>query len=220
MKIKSKFIYLVVIIAFFSCFSGRKEKDKNILNIGEPTKSFQLNLEGENLYSLIGLPLASDSMKNALMQLGKFKFSTSMDEYYPYPTTAEYVNYDFGGIYITVIGAGMDIKRNELQKTYNEFTSSFKTESITVYPEEYKGTLPYKLKFTDTPSMVEKKVGIHDDFFHKPSYSDYKFFYPNKGMEIKFNCRLSDTTITQIILTDSITEMQRFPTKFGPNKEK
>ncbi|MBK6834472.1 MAG: hypothetical protein IPG89_09435 [Bacteroidetes bacterium] len=190
------------------------------LNIGEPSKAFAVNIDGDNLYSLIGLPLASDSMKNVIKQLGDFKFTTSMDEYYPYPTTAAYLNYEFGSMYICVRGAGMNIERSELQKTYDEYTSSFKTESIVIYPEDYKKPLPYNLKYTDTPSMVEKKVGLHDNFFHTPRETDYKFFYPNKGLEIKFYCGLSDTTITQITLTDSITEMQRFPTKFGADKEK
>jgi len=204
-----------------SClFSGKSKKLSMPLNIGEPSKTFAVNVDGDNLYRLINLPLASDSMKNAIKQLGDFNFTTSMDEYYPYPTTAEYLYYDFGGLNISVRGAGMNIKRNELQKTYDEYTSSFRTESIVIYPEDYKKPLPYQLKYTDTPSMVEKKIGLHDNFFHTPRETDYKFFYPNKGIEIKFNCRLSDTTITQITLTDSITEMQRFPTKFGVDKEK
>lgn len=214
-------IITLLLLTLSSCLFGGKKKEKNAeLNIGEPSKTFTVNVDGDNLYRLINLPLASDSMKNALQQLGNYKFTTSMDEYYPYPTTAAYVNYDFGGLYISVRGAGMNIQRSELQKTYNEYTSSFRTESIVVYPADYKKPLPYQLKHTDTPSMVETKVGMHDDFFHTPSETDYRFFYPNKGLEIKFHCGLSDTTITQITLTDSITEKQRFPTKFGVDKEK
>ena len=223
MKIKpsSYILSLITYLMLSSCLFGGKKKDKNAeLKIGEPSKAFTINLDGNNLYSLINLPLASDSMKNAIKQLGNFRFKTSMDEYYPYPTTAEYLYYDFGAINISVRGAGMNIKRNELQKTYDEYTSSFRTESVVIYPEDYKKPLPYQLKYTDNPSVVEKKVGMHDDFFHRPSETDYRFFYPNKGLEIKFYCGLSDTNITQITLTDSITEMQRFPTKFGVDKEK
>ncbi len=213
--------YLVILITFFISSCGfLKTPPSNEPDLGEATKKFEVNIQGDELYKLIGLSLTSDTVKNLFNQLGHHGYSTSRDFYYPYATTGMYLYYEFGDLRFSFNGP--DAGSNEKSKVENlikKYPDGYRLEQIEIRTPSYKGTLPKGINDSLYPNEVEKILGKYDEHFGRLDPTQrIKYFYPNHGLTILFNTTPvdihPDSSIFRIWITDSITEMKRFPTKF------
>lgn len=212
---------IILFIAF--CFSiscinttGIKEAE---LNIGAPQQKFKMDLS--DLRSYINTKLLTDSSRNLIIQLGKYKFSTSIDaanavenRYNP----DVFIYYDYAGLQLKYVfkGAGL-LKRSELQKNLEQYKQYIYLESIIVEPKVYKGSLPNKLSPYAKASDVEITFGKHNSHFDEGGTTrKINYTYPEHGLRFLFNFYLGDispdSTIKYLTLSDSVTEMKRYPT--------
>ena len=213
------------LLCFISCsFLSSKKKT---FDIGPPNKTFDLDISGDHLYDCINLSITSDSCKNLIRQLGEYKFSTSRDEYFPYATTGMLLYYEFEGVRLVFDGpdAGSNDpeKIKDLIKTY---PNGFRIQEIDIEPALFKGALPKTITQNDSPWIVEKKLGKYNTHFGSNIDRSEKvsFTYPNHGLVVKFNFYPeefnADSSIHLVVITDSITEMKRWPTIFPAYAEK
>lgn len=214
--------YLLIPLLFLSCsfFTTRVAEEKE-LDIGVPVTKMKLATEGSDLIKYINTKLLTDSSRNLLSQLGSYKFSTSIDaanasdsRYNP----DVFIYYDYEGLQLRYVfkGAGL-LQRRELQNEIENYKKYIYLEQIIFEAGVYKGRLPYDLSQHFGPLSVEKVIGKHNTFFDggDPN-SRTTFTYPEKGLYITFTNNLKDNTIQYITLTDSISEMKRYPTIY-PN---
>ncbi|MEO6306072.1 MAG: hypothetical protein ABIP51_23190 [Bacteroidia bacterium] len=219
-----KIVFLVVIALMAISCINTTIYDREI-NIGAPKQVFKLNVSGANLQSFINAKLVSDTSRNLIAQLGKYKFSTSAD-----PSNAgdnryspdAYIYYDYEGLQLKYIfEGGGSFQREQLQSKIEEFKKYVYLYEIYFEPKVYKGTLPYQLTSASTPCDVEKILGKHNPSFDGGSKTrKINYEYPEHGLYLLFNFYLSDvmvdSTINILTLRDSIKEMKRHPT-FYPN---
>lgn len=217
-------VFIALILA--SC-NFLKSPPSNEPDLGSPNKKFEVNLDGDNLYKIINLSITNDTIINLISQLGKHKYSTSRDDYFPYATTAMNLDYEFeNGISISFTGP--DAGTNEKQKVMDmikKYPNGFRVERVDVETNIYKGSLPKGILHTDGPVQVEKKIGKHSEHFKSniDQSERVEYIYPHHGLDIRFNFYPGDlspdSTIQLLIITDSITEMKRFPTIYPQYKE-
>lgn len=205
-------------IISMSCITSIGEKE-NELNIGSAGKKFELNTS--DLRSFINTKLLTDSSRNLILQLGKYKFSTSIDAANAFDNRYNpdvFIYYNYNGLQLKYVfkGAGL-LKRSELQNNLEEYKKYIYLESIIVEPLIYKKTLPMNISPYAKANDVEKILGKHNTHFDEGSTTrKVNFTYPEHGMRFLFNLYksdvLADSTINCITLFDSIQEMKRYPT--------
>ncbi|MBL7913164.1 MAG: hypothetical protein JNJ41_19025 [Bacteroidia bacterium] len=218
-----------LIVSFISCSCLTKlTSEEKEINIGEPTAKFKLNTEGNDLVSYINTKLLSDSSRNLISQLGRYKFSTSLDPLNAFDNRYNpdaFIYYDYQGLQLkyVFIGGG-SFQRNELAAKMAEFKKYVFLDEITIEPKLYKGTLPKGLTCYSTSSEVEKILGKHNPHFDGGgSTSKVNFTYPELGLRFLFDqyapaYPTDDSTILFITISDSIKEMKSYPTiypKYG-----
>lgn len=210
--------FLLAAVISVSCINTAVMKEAE-LDIGAPKQKFSLDIS--DLRSYINTKLLTDSSRNLITQLGKYKFSTSIDaanaldnRYNP----DVFIYYDYEGLQLKYVfkGAGL-LKRNELQSNLEEYKKYIFLESIIIEPGVYKGPLPGKLSPYAKANDVEKALGKHNTHFDEGSTTKrINYTYPEHGLRFLFNFYLSDvmadSTILYITVSDSIQEMKRYPT--------
>lgn len=204
-----------------------KTKPSNEPDMGSPKHKFEVNIDGDNLYKIINMPISNDTMINLFSQMGKHKYSNSRDDYFPYATTAMSLYYEFeNGISLSF--SGPDAGSNDKQAVMDmmkKYPTGFRLEQISIDNKVYRGKLPKGILNTDSPILVEEKVGKYNEFFKSnvDQTERVEYFYPHLGLDIRFNFFPGefspDSSIQMIIITDSITEMKRFPTIYTRFKE-
>ncbi len=213
--------YLFIPFLFLSCsfFTTRVAEEKE-LHIGVPATTLKLATEGSDLIKYINTRLLTDSSRNLLSQLGSYKFSTSIDASNAIDSRYNpdvFIYYDYEGLQLRYVfkGAGL-LQRSELQYELENYKKSIYLEQIIFEAEAYKGRLPYDLSKHFGPLSVEKVIGKHNSFFDSGDpNSRTTFTYPEKGLFITFTNNLSNNTIQYITLSDSISEMKRYPTIYS-----
>jgi hypothetical protein len=212
------FAYISAIILFISCSGQTKDvPQEKELSIGVASTTLKLLIEGNDLLKYINTKLLTDSSRNLIAQLGSYKFSTSIDAMNAEDSRYSpdvYMYYDYEGLQLRYVfkGAGM-LQREELQNELENYSKHIYLEQMTIEPQVYKGSLPYGLSKHFGPLSVEKVIGKHNTFFGSGDpNSRISYTYPEKGLFIVFDNSLSDNTIQYITLTDSVTEMKRYPT--------
>lgn len=220
------YIMAFICITMVSC-GFLKTPSSNEPDLGLPKNKFVVNIEGDNLYKVLNLPITNDTIINLISQLGKHKYSTSRDEYFPYATTGMYLYYEFENG-LSLYFNGPDAGSNEKQKVMTlikEYPTGYRLEKINIENGVYKGTLPKGLLNSDDALRVEEKLGKHNEHFksNNDQSSRVEYIYPNHGLDIRFSFYPDgvsvDSTIQLISITDSITEMKRFPTIYPQYKE-
>jgi hypothetical protein len=213
--------FFLIICLFTSC-GFFKTPPSNEPDLGTPSKQFDVNIQGNEIYTMLNLPITNDTIKNLIIQLGKHSYSTSRDQYNPYARTGMYLYYEFEGIRLSFNGpdAGTN-KKEEVEKLIREYRMDpYFLEQITIEPAKYKGILPMGIKSTDGPIQIEEKLGLHDEHFQSNNDVSRRveYIYPNHGLDIRFNFFPGDlnpdSTMYLLIVTDSVAEMKRYPTKF------
>jgi len=224
-SIRSK-IFVVALLAFLaiSCINQATFKEPAELNIGKATQKFKLDISGNGLRSYLKVKLLSDTSRNLIEQLGKYKFSTSKD-----PSHSEdnrynpdaYIYYDYEGLQLKyVFKEGGSIERKDLQAKIEEFKKYVYLDRITFEPKKYKGSMPKNLFNYATIIDVERELGQHNTFFDVGSGTrKVSYEYPHHGMYFLFNLYSpayagDDSTILYLSLTDSVEEMKRYPTLY------
>ncbi len=222
--IKNSLLFLILAIGLLiSC--GEEVVKYEELKIGAPTQIINLNVQGSNLPSFINTKLLSDTSRNLLIQLGEYKFSTSIDSENSYdnrynPDVNIFYTYEGLELKYTGKGAGL-VQREALQATLEDFPQSFYLEEIYIEPQKYKGTLPKGITAKSTPSEIEKLLGKHNTFFDSGGNTErVRFKYPEYGLSVLFNhypgSVSSDSSIYMITIVDPVKEMKRYPTLY-PN---
>jgi hypothetical protein len=208
---------LVISIFFMSCsFFTKYVPEEKELDIGRPSSNISLALGGNDLVTYVNTKLLTDSSRNLIKQLGPYKFSTSIDAVNAEDSRNSpdvYFYYDYEGLQLRYVfkGAGI-LRRDELQNEIENYKNYIYLEQMTIEPGVYKRSLPYDLSHHFGPLSVEKVIGKHNVFFENSDPNRRTFTYPEKGLFIVFNNALSDSSIRFITLSDSVTEMKRYPT--------
>lgn len=218
-----RMICLVIMVFLISSCGFFRTPTSNEPDLGVPSKEFKVNIDGDNLYQLLNLPITSDTIKNLINQLGKHSYSTTRDEYNPYATLGMKLYYEFEGIRLVFNGPDTGTnKKEEVEKIIRENPKDpFILEQIDIEPAKYKGRLPKGIVSSDGPVQIDKKLGIHDEHFfsNKDATRRVQYIYPNHGLEIQFKCFPDgismDSSMYLLIVKDSLKEMARFPTKFS-----
>ncbi len=115
-----------------SCIEQASFKEPE-LNIGSTTQKFKLDVTGNGLKSYINVKLLSDTSRDLISQLGKYKFSTSKD-----PANSEdnkynpdvFIYYDYEGLQLKyAFEEGGSIERKDLPAKIEEF-KKYRTKKI------------------------------------------------------------------------------------------
>ncbi len=123
-----KWLFVISAILAISCIEQESFKEPE-LNIGTATQKIKLDLSGNGLKSYIKVKLLSDTSRNLISQLGKYKFSTSKD-----PANSEdnrynpdvFIYYDYEGLELKyVFKEGGSIERKIYRKKYRSLKNMF-----------------------------------------------------------------------------------------------
>ncbi len=216
-----KIFTLIFLFISCSCLNKITPEEKEI-NIGQPSSKIDLKVDGNSLFSYINTKLLSDTSRNLITQLGKYKFSTSKD-----PENSEdnrynpdvFIYYDYEGLQLKyVFKEGGTIDRKDLPSKIEEFKKYVYLDEIIMEPKKYKGSLPKGLNAFSRSSDVENILGKHNTHFDGGgSTRKVNYTYPEYGLRFLFNLYApayptDDSTILFITISDSISEMKRYPT--------
>lgn len=215
-----KLFSVTILFLSCSCLAKYVPKEKE-LNIGDAVTAMRLPIEGNNLLKYLHTKLLTDTSRNLIKQLGSYRFSTSIDKANALDNRYNpdvYIYYDYEGLQLRYAfkGAGM-LERHELQSNLETYKKYIYLDQLIIEPKVYKGSLPYDLSKHFGPLSVERVIGKHNSFFDSVSPTKkISYTYPEKGLFILFHhypgSVIGDSTIQFITLTDSISEMQRYPT--------
>lgn len=218
-----RLLHLISASVFFlscSCLTKYAPKEGE-LNIGTAGTAMRLPIEGNDLLKYINTKLLTDTSRNLIKQLGDYRFSTSIDAANALDSRYNpdvFIYYDYEGLQLRYVfkGAGM-LQRHELQSNLENYRKYIYLDQLIIEPEVYKGSLPYDLSKHFGPLSVERVIGKHNSFFDSVSPSKkISYTYPEKGLFVLFHHYpgpvIGDSTIQFLTITDSISEMKRYPT--------